>query len=336
MKPAAMKTTATLTARTLALSVLGLVAQVGAAAAQSHAAHQHSAPARSVASSPTASATTGSPAAPAPAVAAAGRVASKALPKTGILLGEPVAFGNGTARTLAVVDLDGKPITLGVSLSAAALDGLPPGTPADDLGWLYRLPLPAGVALPPFDHVGLYWNPLGHEPRGVYDVGHFDVHFFLTTPQEADGITAVDRDLEKVYRLPPASAIPAGYFLPPGTQHRRMGVHWIDGSAHELHGESFTATFIIGSYDQQVNFLEPMIARSFLLTRPDLTKPLAQPAAFARAGWYPTEWTVRWDEARGEYLVLLDGLRRQDASLPAPTTLATAPGAEAPAASGTH
>ena len=113
-------------------------------------------------------------------------------------------------------------------------------------------------------------------------------------------------------------------------------MHWIDSSTHELHGESFTATFIIGSYDQQVNFLEPMIARSFLLTRPDLTKPLAQPAAFARAGWYPTAWSVRWDEERGEYLVLLDGLRWQEATLPAGTTLATAPSAEAPAAPGTH
>ncbi|HET9768014.1 MAG TPA: DUF5602 domain-containing protein [Thermoanaerobaculia bacterium] len=338
MKPAAMKTTAKPTAMrtTLALTVLGLVANLGTAAAQSHAMHQHSAPPRAAASTPTVADTTAAAAPVAPAVAAAARAASKALPKTGIVLGEPVAFGNGTARTLAVIDLDGKPITLGVSLSATALEGLPPGTPADDLGWLYRLPLPAGVALPPFDHVGLYWNPLGHEPRGIYDVGHFDVHFFLTTPEQADVITAVDRDLEKVYRLPPASAIPAGYFLPPGTQHRRMGVHWIDGGTHELHGESFTATYIIGSYDGQVNFLEPMIARSFLLTRPDLTKPLAQPAAFARAGWYPTEWSVRWDEGRGEYLVLLDGLRWQDASLPAATTVATVPSADAPAASGTH
>ena len=310
MKPAAV------------LTVLGLVTQLGVAAAQSTMAHNHhAAPPQ--------------PAAGAPKVAAGASAPSKPL-GPGIVLGEPVAFGSGTARTLAVIDLDGKPITLGVSLSAAALDGLPPDTPADDLGWLYRLPLPAGLALPPYDHVALYWNPHGHEPRGVYDVGHFDVHFFMTTPQEADRITAMDRDLELVYKLPPKAAIPAGYILPPGTQHRRMGVHWIDSGSHELHGDSFTATFIIGSYDQQVNFLEPMIARSFLLTRPDLTKPLAQPAAFARAGWYPTEWTVRWDEGRGEYLVLLDGLRWRDASLPSATTLATAPSAVAPAATGTH
>ena len=45
---------------------------------------------------------------------------------------------------------------------------------------------------------------------------------------------------------------------------------------------------------------------------------------------------MRWDEARGEYLVLLDGLRWQDASLPAPATLATAPSAERTATPGTH
>jgi hypothetical protein len=236
-----------------------------------------------------------------------------------------VPFGSGTARTLVAVGPDGKPGTVGVSLSPSALDGLPAEPPADDTGWLTRLPLPAGMALPPFDHVGLYWNPHGLEPHGVYTVSHFDVHFFMSPPEELDRITAMDRDLERVYRLPPATAIPAGYLLPPNTQHRRMGVHWVDTSAAELHGQPFTATFIIGSYDQQVNFLEPMITRAFLASRPDLTRPVPQPAAYSREGWYPTTWSVRWDAGRGEYLVLLDGLRWQSAPVP-PATLAASPG----------
>jgi hypothetical protein len=242
-----------------------------------------------------------------------------------VVYGAPVPFGNGTARTLVALDLDGTPRTLGVSLSPTALEGLPAELPADDTGWLYRLPLPAGLALPPFDHVGLYWNPNGHEPHGVYDVSHFDVHFFMSPPEELDRITVMDRDLERAYRLPPASAIPAGYILPPNTQHRRMGVHWIDTGSAELKGEPFTATFIIGSYDQRITFLEPMITRAFLAGRPDLTRAVPQPAAYGREGWYPATWSVRWDERRGEYLVLLDGLRWQEASLP-PATLAASPG----------
>ena len=46
-----------------------------------------------------------------------------------------------------------------------------------------------------------------------------------------------------------------------------------------------------------------MIARDFPVSGPDLTKAVPQPAAYARAGWYPATWTVRWDRERAEYLV---------------------------------
>jgi hypothetical protein len=238
----------------------------------------------------------------------------------GRYFGDPVAFGRGTARTFVVLDASGDPTSLGVSLSAEALDGLPADAPPEDIGWLHRLPLPSVVTLPPYNHIALYWNPNGHDPQGVYNVAHIDVHFFLNSPEEADSITATGRDLERCYRLPPASAIPAGYILPPSTQHHRMGVHWVDGQGHEFHGQSFTASFLLGSYDGQINFLEPMIARDFLLTRPDLTKAVPQPAAYARAGWYPSTWAVRWDGARGEYLIVLDGLQWRDATLPVIST----------------
>jgi hypothetical protein len=296
--------------RLTALSTVALLAQLGAVAALSAQHLHHGAGAPASANAP-----------------AARRNAAPDLPSTPlparIVHGAPVALGNGTARTLVAYDVDGAPRTVGVSLSPGALDGLEKEPPADDTGWLYRLPLPQGVALPPYDHVGLYWNPRGHEPNGVYTVAHFDVHFFMSAPAALDLITVVDRDLERAYRLPPASAIPPGYVLPPNTQHRRMGVHWVDTGAAELHGEPFEATFIIGSYDEEVNFLEPMITHAFLASRPDLTRAVPQPEAWARDGWYPATWSVRWDEQRGEYLVLLDELRWQKAATSAGTLAAT-------------
>ena len=249
--------TAMLRQTALPFAMIALLGGAAALPAQDHAHHGH-----------------GMPMATSPAAGVAPAAESlPSRPLSGrILEGAPVAFGNGTARTLVAIGADGKPTTVALSLSADALDGLQADAPADDLGWLYRLALPAGVALPPYDHIGLYWNPHGHEPHGVYDVGHLDVHFMMSPPEELDRITAMDRDLELVYRLPPAAAIPAGYLLPPGTQHRRMGVHWVDTGAAELHGGAFTATFIVGSYNQQVNFLEPMLTRAFLATKPDLTR----------------------------------------------------------------
>ena len=49
-------------------------------------------------------------------------------------------------------------------------------------GYEYVLPLPDAVARRadvPFKWVLLNWNPVGHVPPGVYDVAHFDVHFYM-------------------------------------------------------------------------------------------------------------------------------------------------------------
>jgi hypothetical protein len=33
-----------------------------------------------------------------------------------------------------------------------------------------------------FNHIVMSWNPIGHQPEGVYDVPHFDVAFSTITP----------------------------------------------------------------------------------------------------------------------------------------------------------
>jgi hypothetical protein len=87
-----------------------------------------------------------------------------------------------------------------------------------------------------------------------------------------------------------------------------MGVHWIDPSSHEFHGHDFTASLLYGSYNGEVNFIEPMITRAYLETRPDFTAELKQPALFAKSGYYPTSYSVRFDPDKHEYIVSLDGL----------------------------
>ena len=46
-----------------------------------------------------------------------------------------------------------------------------------------------------------------------------------------------------------------------------MGAHWLDITSPELNQEnpkSFTQTFIYGSYDGKVIFMEPMITKAFM------------------------------------------------------------------------
>jgi len=229
-----------------------------------------------------------------------------AAPKT--YVGESKPVGNGTVRTWVTVDAKGAPSAVGVTFSETTLLGLPMTLPKDDIGWEWDLALPTEAKVAPFDHVAFYWNPKGHIPDGIYNVSHFDIHFFMVPEPTRADITAMDRNLVRCFKLPEADYIPAGYILPPQTEHRRMGVHWIDPTSHEFHGHEFTSSLLIGSYDGQVNFIEPMITRAYLETRPDFTAEVKQPAAYAKTGYYPTSYSVRFDPQKHEYVVSLDGL----------------------------
>jgi hypothetical protein len=85
--------------------------------------------------------------------------------------GPEQAVGNGLARSFVVTDNQDKPVSIGINFTAAALANLP------TTDTMFSLPLPAGVAAPPFNHLTLNWNTHGHEPAGVDDVTHFDAHF---------------------------------------------------------------------------------------------------------------------------------------------------------------
>jgi hypothetical protein len=115
---------------------------------------------------------------------------------------------------------------------------------------------------------------------------------------------------------PDAAYIPQGYFLPPGLEAiPMMGLHWVDSNdpTYAPGGPAFSEVFIWGSYDGEIAFLEPMITRAFLESRPNLLEPLAQPEGYARDGVYPTTYAVRYDAGRKEFLVELGGLVRSTA-----------------------
>jgi hypothetical protein len=230
-------------------------------------------------------------------------------------VGETKAVGNGTVRAWVGVDAKGSPASVGVTFSETTLLGLPTQLPKDDIGWEWVLALPKDVAVTPFDHVAFYWNPRGHIPDGVYDVPHFDIHFFMVPEAQRVEITAMNYNLERCFKLPSAEYLPAGYILPPQTEHRRMGVHWVDPASHEFHGHDFTASLLYGSYDGQVNFIEPMMTRTYLETRPNFSEAVKQPAAYAKAGYYPTSYSVKFDPGAREYVVSLDGLTLRQAQV---------------------
>ena len=251
----------------------------------------------------------------------------------------PVPVGRGTLRSY-VTTKDGVPTELGVALSEAALEGLPTtgvghhggGAPIHQ----YLLDFPtAGTA--PFRFVEVNWNPMGHEPEGVYqDVPHFDFHFYTVSRAARDSIVKSDPQwATHANALPAADFVPpfAVQLGPPGAAPAdvavpMMGVHWVDTRSAELqrllgHPEAykpFTRTFIHGSWNGRFHFFEPMITRAHLQAKKGAADPAVRderialpiPARYAEPGRYPTAYRITWDARAREYRVALTELARRE------------------------
>lgn len=224
----------------------------------------------------------------------------------GTYLGLPVAIGDGQAQTYVTLDEQGKAQALGIRMTEGALSGLPQQVPP--MAWEYDLQLPPQAQGSGYDHVTVDWNPKGHVPGGVYDTPHFDFHFYTVDKTFRDGITATGDDLAIAHRAPPASEMPQGYVLPPGTEVPRMGAHAIDPASPEFHQMPFTYTFIFGFYDGEMIFLEPMTSLEYLRTRPEVSAQVKQPEVYARSISFPATFAIRYNAGQNYYEIALEEL----------------------------
>lgn len=228
-----------------------------------------------------------------------------------IVYGAPVDVGNGTARSY-IITRGSTPIELGIAMSEAALEGLPGGTTPQD-AQRFILSLPEGNPTG-FQVVELNWNPGGHPPPMVYTVPHFDFHFYTVPLAEVEAIVPADPQFgAKAANLPAEATRPEGYapdVNPAGAIAGvpRMGVHWTDRTSHEFHGQPFTATFVVGSWDGEFTFLEPMVELAFLESKPNFTAEVSVPSGFGDADDRPTGYRVAWNADAAEYRVGLTNL----------------------------
>lgn len=264
-------------------------------------------------------------------LAVPGGAAANASP---IEYGPPLRLGDGTARTYVSSDATG-PQEIGVVVDATAAGSLPFWPPTDghrcyDVdgdgridpltecagGYYLPLRLPANAPAP-YRWVLLNWNPFGHPPAGVYDVPHFDAHFYVM-PRSAvttirygkcDLLVACDQ-IPEIAKPLPARYVPSGYPASMAdTVEIAMGDH-LDTGAGFVNG----ATFIYGAIRGSLAFLEPMVRLDALRHAPGggprQCTPVAQPPSWERGGWYPTSYCFG-QTASGGYQVSLDGLVRR-------------------------
>jgi hypothetical protein len=233
---------------------------------------------------------------------------SVAVSKAGTFVGETKPLGKGQVRSWISLDGNGNPTAIGVTFDEAALSNLPTEPPPGAEGTEISLALPSQASSTAFNHVGLWWNPHGHPPEKIYDVAHFDFHFYMISEQERNGITVQGDDVARSNKKPAAEFVPEGYIYVPDSAIPRMGAHWVNPLSSELHGQTFTRTFLYGSYNGQLIFGEPMITKAFLEAKTDVTEPIKLPAKYARHAYYPTKYSVRYDPIKREYTVALEGM----------------------------
>jgi hypothetical protein len=277
-----------------------------------------------------------------------GREASAVAAPGPRLLGGQTDLGEGTASAFAELAEQGEPAAIGVVFSPAALAGLP--TDGSDYhhcfdrnqdgtldrateclhSYEYVLPLPDAVvrrADVPFKWVLLNWNPAGHIPPGVYDVPHFDVHFYMEPIAKIFALQSgpcgpelMRCDQFAIGKQP----VPPDYIHPDfrdvDAVVPAMGNHLIDVTGPEFHEQPFTRSWIFGAYGGRIIFYEEMVAHRTLAAKPQACSPIKQAKAVATSGFYPTVSCLRYHAPTGETTVSLERFVFRVGSAPAAGT----------------
>jgi hypothetical protein len=241
-------------------------------------------------------------------------VAAGSVAKAATYEGTAVHVGKGIARVVVHTDKLGEPSSVAVVMTQEALKGLPTklNKKSPEGSWEYPLPMPTHGPKTGYTEVVIDWNPHGHPPPHVYTVPHFDFHFYGISSAEVEKISFTG-PTDPATKVSDTALIPPHYKVIPATAINQMGVHAIDTTAPELHGKPFTATFIYGYNKGQLIFLEPMVTRAYLLTKPNLSSPVQTPAQYSRTGYYPTNYSVRYDKQSNAYVVALGSLKHWSA-----------------------
>lgn len=233
---------------------------------------------------------------------------SNASEKYNTFYGPQVQMGNGHVRTWINVTHEGKPLAIGVEMTDGSLTNLPQD-PNDLAAATWSLSLhQKAKAVTPFDHVVIDWNVHGHPPVGIYDVPHFDFHFYKIPVATQMAIPPYEVDPSGFDQPIPAGYLPPIYVRIPGGVPQ-MGAHWFDPTSPEWHGGGFTSTFIYGTFGGHVIFDEPMITLATLQSGNTIQKSIPQPEHFDPSNtYYPSQYSIWQDSATGRHYVSLNDM----------------------------
>ncbi|MBI3546934.1 MAG: hypothetical protein HY081_10180 [Gammaproteobacteria bacterium] len=250
--------------------------------------------------------------------------------------GDKRSIGDGYFQSYVQLDPDGLPWGIGFEFPKSTLNKLPalrhdglscfdingdgkltidpaPGVAQECANGHERvLDLPLLAKIAPFKMALVNWQPYGHGPVGVYDVGHFDFHFYIQDIIARNfirvgpcGLVTNCDDYATARKPVPAQYMHAD-FVDIGAVATRMGNHLVDTTSGEYHGQPFGESFAFGSYDGKVTFWEPVISKPYLEALPFVCKEIKQPQAYQESGYYPKRYCIRYRAKRQDYTVSLE------------------------------
>ncbi|MWV40589.1 hypothetical protein [Natrialba sp. INN-245] len=249
--------------------------------------------------------------------------------------GESVAVDGGEVRTYATTNRADELSSLGVHVDGNALEAF------DEDESHFRLNFPT-VDTRQFEFLGFDYTPSGHPPEEIYDVPHFDIHFYMVGEREIENISGGPLgEMPLPFLGIAAYDIPDDQF-PEGYEFEQvrfivteMGEHLLDATAPEFHGDNFAHTYVYGAYDPsidpenpddttsmplgpegedvdvpvygtgsegEITFVEPMITTEFL--REDLSEAVSVEVATPETGDYPTAYAIKPDGEGGAFVSL--------------------------------
>jgi hypothetical protein len=260
--------------------------------------------------------------------------------------GERSRLGNGEVTAYSQAE-GTRPVAVGMVMTDGVLDGLPSNPPTDGK-WCfdkdgngtvdpmlechngYETQLDLGSNFQrrvdtPFTYVLNNWNPFGHDPLGVYDKPHFDVHFYVKPNAERTAIRSgpcpalTNCDDYALAKQLPAAKYLAPDFIDVDAVEPGMGNHLVDPTSPEFNGQPFTRTWIYGVYNTKVTYYEPMVAHAYFSGLRDgsindgcFDFKLA--TDFQESGWYPTKYCLRHRDNRNDMTVSLENFVHRDAT----------------------
>lgn len=230
-----------------------------------------------------------------------GMAAKKAGEKFNVYKGPQVQYGEGKIRSFVVLNHENFPLEIGFIITPEVFNNLEI-LPGFDIATAFPLH-PKAKEVTPFEHLALKWSE-GHPPA-FFDP-HFDLYFYMITNEERMAIPEYSPETEDEFTLlPPEGFMPADYGTPPGEggAFPIIGKHWLPLNLRDY--LPFNHITVLGSFNGEFIFVEPMATLDFLISDPNFSGPYSQPELFQESNNYPTRYNIYEDPRTHDVYVTL-------------------------------